>query len=134
MAVFSRREGEITVDHSASPGLPEEVARAAGYDPAFCGEGQVYRQATVTCSHCRVVVVKNPLRTRARESCSKCGNHYICDWCAADARKPDYDHMPFEKLVDICLTQNVRAAPYGVTQMGSEPKLILPPAPLRETA
>jgi hypothetical protein len=75
-----KQMGEIIIDHRASPGLPEDIARAAGYDPAHCREGKIYAQATMTCCECKCVVVKNPFRTRDRATCS-CGN-YLCDLCA----------------------------------------------------
>lgn len=109
------REGYLLVDHSASPGLPEDVARASGYDPKLAGEGKRFEAATLTCAHCKVGVVKNLFRTRERESCAKCGHHYICDYCSIASRAPDYSHMPFEKRVDLTLS----------TQLGSPSKLIL---------
>lgn len=93
-------EGYLKVDHSASPGLPADVARRAGYDPALAGEGKVYETATMSCRHCRVSVVKNPLRTRERARCAKCNWGYVCDPCAAAMASPDYDHTPFEALID----------------------------------
>lgn len=89
------------IDHRASPGLPEEVAHTTGLDPKYCAEGKLLEAATLTCSHCKAVVIKNPLRTRERASCVKCGNHYVCDFCAAEMAKPDYSHLPFEALVDL---------------------------------
>lgn len=89
------------VDHRASPGLSEDVARAVGMDPKLVGEGKLLEAATLTCSHCKAVVMKNPLRERERASCRKCGNHYICDFCAMKADEPDYSHLPFEKLKDL---------------------------------
>lgn len=95
------REGYLMIDHRASPGLPEDLARATGLDPKYCGEGKVFEAATLTCSHCKAVVVKNPLRTRERAKCARCGWHYVCDMCAAEMASPDYDHLPFEALVEI---------------------------------
>lgn len=95
-----KQMGEITIDHRASPGLPEDIARAAGYDPALCREGKMYEAATLTCSHCRGVVVKNIFRQRERHSCLKCSGHYICDGCAFQATLPDYTHAPFERVIE----------------------------------
>lgn len=95
------REGYLMIDHRASPGLPEDLARATGLDPKYCGEGKVFEVPTLTCSHCKVVAVKNPLRTRERAKCSKCGYHYVCDLCAAEMNQPGYDHLPFDRLVEI---------------------------------
>lgn len=100
---MSQREGYLFVDHRASPGLPEDVARASGYDPLFCREGKVFEAATLTCAHCKVTVVKSPLRTRERHSCMKCGGKYICDVCGFRASQPDYNHTPYEKLADVAI-------------------------------
>jgi len=115
------REGYLLIDHQASPGLPEDVARATGLDPKFCGEGKMFEAATLTCSHCKVVVVKNPLRTRERANCAKCGWHYICDFCKAEMDQPDYDHLPFEALVDLDMT----FAAKGVQQFLASPQELL---------
>ena len=109
-----KQMGEIVIDHRASPGLPESVARWAGYVPELVAEGKVYRQETMTCSHCSGVVVKNPFRTRERHSCAKCGFHYICDGCAFIASQPDYVHTPTVKVLD------------EIKRMGSPPKLLIP--------
>lgn len=98
-----KREGYVMVDHRASPGLPEDIARASGYDPRLCREGKLFEAASLTCSHCKVSVIKNPLRQRARPYCPKC-DHYICDFCEAQRFQPDYSHTPFDKLADAILT------------------------------
>lgn len=95
--------GYLFVDHRASPGLPEDIARAAGMDPALTREGKLWEADTYTCAHCKSTVVKNPWRTRAREECRKCSNHFICDWCYAESQMPDYTHLPYDKKVDIVL-------------------------------
>ncbi len=96
------REGYLMIDHRGSPGLPEDLARGSGLDPAFCQEGKLFETASLTCSHCKTVVVKNPLRTRERHYCPKC-DHYICDICAFKASQPDYSHFPFEKFADLTI-------------------------------
>lgn len=111
--------GEIIVDHRASPGLPEDIARAAGYDPTLCREGKVYAAATLTCAHCKGTVVKNIFRTRDRHACPKCAMHYICDGCAFEATLPDYTHTSFEKKVELILN-------HELTGQGSPPRLLLP--------
>lgn len=115
-----QREGYLIIDHQASPGLPEDVARASGLDPRLCGEGKVFEAATLTCSHCKASVVKNPLRQRERPYCPKC-NHYICDFCEAQRLMPGYTHTPFEKIIDTTLTLAER----GVV-LGSPANLIFP--------
>jgi len=117
---FGKREGYVMVDHRASPGLPEDVARMCGYDPALCREGKMYEAASLTCAHCKVAVVKNPLRTRERANCAKCGFRYICDLCDAARFHADYVHTPFEQRFEEALSGQVQtpANPHG---------LILPP-------
>lgn len=111
--------GYLMVDHRASPGLPEHVARAVGYDPKSCAEGKVYEVDTMTCSHCRNAVVPNIFRTRERASCAKCAGHYICDICAFKASQPDYVHTPFVKTIERIITQEQMREMMGV------PKLLL---------
>lgn len=117
------KTGYLLIDHRASPGLPEDVARASGYDPELCKEGKQYEADTLTCTHCRVVVAKSPTRDKSgmpRAHCSKCSFRYICDVCAFKMSQPDYNHMPFEKYVDITFDLAERGT------LGSPPKLIFP--------
>lgn len=74
-----RHEGELMVDHSASPGLPDELM-PEGMPPrsGMC----LFETPTFTCNHCPRVIIMNPLRTRERAWCKKC-DHYICDNCGA---------------------------------------------------
>lgn len=111
--------GVIIVDHSASPGLPEDIARAAGYDPKLCGPGKVYEAATMTCAHCKTCLVKNPMRVRERAYCAKCGGQFICDFCHIASLEPTYSHLPFEKLRDNLLKSAERAL-----TLGSPPALL----------
>jgi hypothetical protein len=97
---MAKQLGYLHVDHSASPGLPEDIAIAAGYDPKLCKEGKVYEADTMSCSHCPNVVLKNPFRTRERHYCAKCGGHYICDPCAYLMTLPDYVHVSNAKFTD----------------------------------
>lgn len=116
---MAKREGYLIVDHSASPGLPEDIARQAGYDPKQCAEGKRYEAATLTCAHCKSAVVKNPHRIRERPKCTKCDNHYICDGCAYQASLPTYEHLPFQKLADTILNL--------AEKQGSPQELLNPP-------
>jgi hypothetical protein len=88
------------VDHRASPGLPVDFYKPLGSDMPAVGEGKMLEMATITCSHCNSIVVKNPLRVRERAYCSKC-DHYICDSCSVISKLPLYDHTPFEKIADV---------------------------------
>jgi predicted RNA-binding Zn-ribbon protein involved in translation (DUF1610 family) len=98
---FSKNDGqgEVEIDHQASPGLPPQAARQYGYDPIDVGEGTVYRAASQYCPHCGSHVILNPARIRARSLCFKC-NSYICDLCHAASRDPDYQHVTFMEIVD----------------------------------
>ena len=98
-----KQMGYLMVDHRASPGLPEDIARQVGYDPRFCGEGKVYEVDTLTCAHCKCAVVPNVFRTRERAQCFICeakGGKYICDVCAFKASQPDYVHVSFQQTVE----------------------------------
>lgn len=75
-------EGEILIDHRASPGLSPEDASWMGVQPGLVAKGQLFEAPIITCSHCQAMVVPNTARTRDRAWCSKC-DKYICDDCAA---------------------------------------------------
>src|SRR6266550_8975627 len=104
MTVFSRRshEGYLMMDHRASPGLSEEMAIYLGHDPKLVGSGRLYETATQGCPHCGCHVVMNPGRTRERANCQLC-NMYICDWCDAARREPDYVHRTVDSIYDLVL-------------------------------
>ncbi len=117
---MAQRTGYLMVDHRASPGLTEADALASGYDPKQCGEGKLFEADTLTCAHCKGTQVKNPLRTRERAKCHKCDYKYVCDGCAAAMNSPDYDHLPFERRVDITMDY----AHKGIT-LGTPHELLL---------
>lgn len=119
MSSLKRHEGYLLIDHSASPGLPEDIARQAGYIPELCREGMKYEAASLTCSHCKNSWIKNPLRTRERAYCSKC-DHYICDWCDFKRNDPLYEHLPYPKVVDITFDL--------AEKLGSPQELLNPPS------
>ena len=73
------REGEIVIDHRASPGLTP--AQVAGFAPAVA-KGELYESAVVVCGHCDAAVILEPKRTRDRGWCPKC-DRYTCDDCEA---------------------------------------------------
>jgi hypothetical protein len=124
---MKKQHGEIVVDHRASPGLPEDVARWAGYDPKLCGEGKLFEAETLTCSHCKAAVVKNPLRLRARENCPKCNYHYVCDFCYAEMQQPDYVHTPFNRFADIYINLAENGILLGSPQELLHPAQIIKP-------
>lgn len=120
---MAKQMGYLMVDHRASPGLPEDVALWAGYNPKLAGEGKLYEVDILHCSHCGGHGIPHPLRTRERAKCMECDNHeghYICDACDYLRTQPGYVHKPFVAVVDEFRNQAVK------TVMGSPPKLILP--------
>jgi hypothetical protein len=100
--IFSKKshDGELFVDHRASPGLPERAAFRLGYHPSQVKEGAVFETACYSCSHCQTVVVMNPLRTRERGWCSKC-DQYICDGCNMIRQETGYVHTSVKEIADL---------------------------------
>jgi hypothetical protein len=96
-------EGYVMVDHRASPGIPEDKAIKFGYHPDQVKEGALFEAAILKCRHCPRNIVKNPLRTRERAFCLQC-NSYICDWCEAARRHPDYVHRTMEDIAELVLS------------------------------
>jgi hypothetical protein len=90
MKPFSKRslEGEVVIDHRDSPGLPMPGRRA----------GQLFKSPTITCSHCKRVVIINPDRSRSRGYCRKC-DHDICDDCSL-LMKLGHPCEPFERVTE----------------------------------
>jgi hypothetical protein len=111
--------GYLFVDHRNSPGIPEDVARKMGYEPSLVGEGKLMEADTMTCAHCKNIIVRNPDRTRERYYCMACGGDYICDLCNIERLKPDYKHLPFQKIVDL-----VGAGEAIAVQLGVQPLLV----------
>jgi len=91
-------EGEIFVDHRASPGLTNEQAIKLGYIPDKLSEGKVFEAPTMSCNHCGTVVIINPKRTRDRDWCSHC-DMYVCDNCAIERKLPDYVHKTYRQKI-----------------------------------
>jgi|SRR5882672_877468 len=111
------KDGELEINHQASPGLTIEQGRRLGYDGRdldLLGEGKIWRTPTLACCHCPSVVVLNPLRTRGRTFCPKC-NHYMCDSCAMVAREPDYVHRSRQELVEMIRSGKWRFAGGGMS-------------------
>lgn len=80
MKSLRRHEGYLLIDHRNSPGVSDELAATVGIPMRPGGGRGLFEAPTVTCSHCQVIVIVNPLRNRERAYCSKC-DHYICDKC-----------------------------------------------------
>ena len=97
------RTGYLMVDHGNSPGLPEDIARASGYDPALCKEGKKFEADTLKCCECAVTVVKSPMRDTTKMPRHKCScGKYLCDLCAFRASLPGHVHLPYKKYIDVC--------------------------------
>lgn len=99
---LKRHDGWLMIDHSASPGIPADVALRMGLNPNEVAEGKIMERATMPCKHCGWHVVKHPKRVRPREYCKLC-DHYICDGCAYLASLPGYVHICKEAALDIAL-------------------------------
>ena len=93
-------DGEIFLDHRASPGIPAGLARRLGYDPSQVKEGALFEGPTLGCPHCGSCVVLNPLRTRERAHCLSC-NMYICDGCDYVRNQPDYVHRTIAQIKEL---------------------------------
>jgi hypothetical protein len=114
---MKQREGYLMMDHRASPGIPEAMARAAGLPSQHVGEGRLLEMATLKCCHCGGVFLKNPERTRERGSCAKCAK-YLCDDCAAATHHPEYVHRSFQEIADM-----VRSGRFTIAGNPSAPTL-----------
>jgi hypothetical protein len=122
MALLTKksREGYIFLDHRNSPGLPEDIALEAGFDPALCVSGQQMEVASLTCAHCGRVTPKSVYKGREYAECIKC-DHYVCNVCAVEASKPDYVHLSFRQFVD----KTADYAAHHGAPLGSNSKLLL---------
>lgn len=89
--MFTKRslEGELMIDHTASPGLPKGFMQEIGLGGWNVSEGKKLHAATLTCCHCGGVYLKNPDRVRDRGHCQKC-DAYTCDGCMG---KPCTPHL-----------------------------------------
>jgi hypothetical protein len=111
---MSQPKGYLFVDHRASPGIPRDKAQQLGLDPLLVGEGKVMEADTIFCAHCNQPVILNPLRTRERAHCAACAGRYICDMCNVERLRPDYQHLPFRKIVDLVAAGEATAVCLGV--------------------
>lgn len=102
MARFSKRslEGEILIDHSASPGLrPEDLGT---FDAPAVPKGELYESPLIVCGHCQYAVILNPNRTRDRGWCQHC-DQYLCDGCTERLHvtlRCDNFQMQIDRLVN----------------------------------
>jgi predicted RNA-binding Zn-ribbon protein involved in translation (DUF1610 family) len=97
MFLKTSNDGEVTIDHSASPGFTPAQARRLDLPPELTGEGKKMSAASLGCPHCGSHVILNPLRIRARAHCYIC-NKYICDICDGVRHEPDYCHTTIDEI------------------------------------
>lgn len=88
------REGLLIIDHRNSPGVSDELIRAAGFAAPAVGAGCIFESPVIMCAHCGTPVVLNPNRSRPRGYCRKC-DAYVCDNPACNA-----ECAPFSKTID----------------------------------
>jgi hypothetical protein len=95
MASLKRLAGELLIDHSASPGIPEDLAAQWAAQGVAVAPGSTRLEtATYTCRHCGTVVILNPQRTRDRNVCRSC-MAVVCDrpTCVLNCQ-------PFDRLIE----------------------------------
>lgn len=85
------------IDHRGTQSLPEEMVRHMGL-PTGSGRG-LFESATITCNHCKTVVILNPDRSRERAWCKGC-DHYLCDGCGVIRQQSAGACKTFDELVD----------------------------------
>ena len=100
-------EGELLIDHTASPGLPPDFLQKCGLVGPNVGAGVAYRTSTLMCCHCGNSFIQNPMRTRPRGHCRKC-DEYVCDNPACNK-----ECRPWKKVLDD--VQEMAARGYGST-------------------
>jgi len=93
MSSLNRFAGELTIDHTFSPGIPPELAAQVQARGGIAAAGSTKVEvATYTCAHCNAIVLMRPDRTRDRSVCRKC-MRVVCDqhslWCEPFARLAD---------------------------------------------
>lgn len=92
---IGRSEGYLMIDHSHSPGIPEELARRWAAQGTVVKAGSTVLEAgSYTCAHCQFIVIKNKNRTRPREICRKC-MAIVCDRASCVL-----ECQPFEVLIE----------------------------------
>jgi hypothetical protein len=105
MTVFLKtaHDGEIMLDHRASPGFTRAQAESMGVPYELTREGQMMHAPTLGCPHCGSHVMLNPMRQRPRAHCYQC-NQYICDICDPIRYEAGYVHRTMNEIRDMLLT------------------------------
>ena len=96
-------DGELFLDHSASPGFTPEQAQKLGMPAELVGEGKKMHAATLGCPHCGSHVLLNPMRKRPRAHCYQC-DAYICDGCDIVRYESGYVHRTIKQIRDLILS------------------------------
>jgi hypothetical protein len=98
--LMTAHDGEVHIDHRASPGIGAAQAERMGLPASLVGEGKQMRARVTGCPHCGSAVMLNPLRDlhkHPRPVCYQC-SHYICDICDGVRHDPDYVHRTIEEI------------------------------------
>lgn len=99
MSSLKRLAGEVMIDHSASPGIPDDLAaKWSAMGVLVAGAGERMEAASYTCRHCQAQVILNPRRQRERNVCRKC-MAVVCDrpTCVLECR-------PFDAIAEEVLS------------------------------
>lgn len=99
----SYQEGVMLIDHTNSPGLPDNLISIPGLPRRISAPaGKKIELKIATCSHCNIGIILNPDRVRPRGHCVKC-HHYICD-------KPgcNVECVPLVKVLEDIMESNAR--------------------------
>jgi hypothetical protein len=98
------REGVVTIDHRASPGLGPRGTRL--------GEGSLFEVAVKKCNHCQRIIMLNPLRIRSQAYCPKC-DEYVCDQCEIVRVASGHQCKPYDKVIEEIIETAERGKPIG---------------------
>ncbi|HYT45877.1 MAG TPA: hypothetical protein VEP90_26355 [Methylomirabilota bacterium] len=98
-----KHEGEIFLDHRASPGFTEEQSIKLGLEGRAVGS-TIFEAPTRTCNHCGTIVIINPDRKRDRATCFQC-MRYICDECELARHQPGYIHITTNDVIEQILSR-----------------------------
>jgi hypothetical protein len=110
------------VDHRSTQGLDEATVRQMGL-PSGAGAG-LFEAPTITCNHCKVVVIVNPLRNRERAYCRGC-DHYICDACGIARAAAGNVCNSFDRICEQIQEAALKQSPAQVDQLARQ--LIITP-------
>lgn len=112
MASLKRHFGWLMIDHSASPGIPRDIAMKLGLPPDLVAEGKRLETDTISCSHCgghvaRLYITCTRASAPSPEYCKRC-DHYICRECSFEMTQPGYQHRNKFAIADAAMTSASR--------------------------